>query len=93
MSYLSDGCWSPVRPGVFYTSRMDGVLDVWDYLFKQNEPTLSIQVKVNNVKFLFISRCQMKLHHTNQNKLKPLFIYLVSFEFLKFYFQKIFLHI
>jgi len=46
MSYLTDGCWSPVRPGVFYTSRMDGVLDVWDYLFKQNEPTLSIQVRL-----------------------------------------------
>ena len=45
MSYLTDGCWSPVRPGVFYTSRMDGALDVWDYLFKQNEPTLSIQVR------------------------------------------------
>uniref|UniRef100_A0A7M5US50 Dynein intermediate chain 3, ciliary n=1 Tax=Clytia hemisphaerica TaxID=252671 RepID=A0A7M5US50_9CNID len=44
MSCLTDGCWSPVRPGVFYSSRMDGVLDVWDYLFKQNEPTLSIQV-------------------------------------------------
>ena len=44
MSYLTDGCWSPVRPAVFFTSRMDGRLDVWDYLFKQNDPTLSIQV-------------------------------------------------
>lgn len=44
MSYLTDGCWSPVRPAVFFTSRMDGRLDVWDYLFKQNEATLSIQV-------------------------------------------------
>lgn len=44
MSYLTDGMWSPVRPGVFYTSKMDGTLDVWDYLFKQNDATLSIQV-------------------------------------------------
>ena len=44
MTYLTDGCWSPVRPAVFFTSRMDGCLDVWDYLFKQNDPTLSIQV-------------------------------------------------
>ena len=44
MTYLTDGCWSPVRPAVFFTTRMDGCLDVWDYLFKQSEPTLSIQV-------------------------------------------------
>jgi len=44
MSYMTDGCWSPVRPAVFFTSKMDGTLDVWDYLFKQNDPTLSIQV-------------------------------------------------
>lgn len=44
MAYLTDGCWSPARPAVFFTSRMDGCLDVWDYLFKQNDPTLSIQV-------------------------------------------------
>lgn len=44
MSYMSDGCWSPVRPAVFFTTKMDGTVDVWDYLFKQNDPTLSIQV-------------------------------------------------
>jgi len=43
-SYLTDGCWSPVRPAVFFTTRMDGCLDVWDYMFKQNDPTLSLQV-------------------------------------------------
>ncbi|KAJ0005286.1 hypothetical protein NQD34_011500 [Periophthalmus magnuspinnatus] len=44
MSYLTDACWSPVRPSVFLTSNMGGVLDVWDVLFKQNEPTLSVKV-------------------------------------------------
>ncbi|EDO40075.1 predicted protein [Nematostella vectensis] len=44
MSYLTDGCWSPSRPGVFFTTKMDGTLDVWDCMFKQNCPTLSIQV-------------------------------------------------
>ncbi|PIK43294.1 putative dynein intermediate chain 3, ciliary [Apostichopus japonicus] len=44
MSYMTDGCWSPVRPSVFFTTKMDGTLDVWDYLFKQNDPTLSLQV-------------------------------------------------
>ena len=46
MSYLTDGTWSPVRPAVFFTTKMDGTLDVWDYLFKQNDPTLSLQVRL-----------------------------------------------
>lgn len=44
MSYLMDACWSPVRPSVFFTVKADGVLDVWDILFKQNDPTLSVKV-------------------------------------------------
>ena len=47
MAYLTDGCWSPVRPAVFYTTKMDGTLDIWDFLFKQNDPTLSIQVSAH----------------------------------------------
>ena len=43
-SYLTDGCWSPTRPSVFFTSKMDGSFDVWDYMFKQNDPTLTVQV-------------------------------------------------
>ncbi|XP_046709967.1 dynein axonemal intermediate chain 2 [Silurus meridionalis] len=44
MAHLSDGCWSPVRPSVFFTVKMDGTLDVWDFLFKQNDPTLTLKV-------------------------------------------------
>ncbi|XP_033755651.1 dynein intermediate chain 3, ciliary-like [Pecten maximus] len=43
-SYLSDGSWSPVRPSVFFVTKMDGTLDVWDIIFKQSDPTLSLQV-------------------------------------------------
>jgi len=43
-SYLTDGCWSPTRPGVFFTTKMDGTLDIWDYFFKQNDPTFTLQV-------------------------------------------------
>uniref|UniRef100_A0A8C5DDE6 Dynein, axonemal, intermediate chain 2b n=1 Tax=Gouania willdenowi TaxID=441366 RepID=A0A8C5DDE6_GOUWI len=43
-SYLMDACWSPVRPSVFFCVKTDGVLDVWDVLFKHNEPTLSVKV-------------------------------------------------
>mmetsp|Transcript_51698 Transcript_51698/g.59382 ORF Transcript_51698/g.59382 Transcript_51698/m.59382 type:complete len:692 (+) Transcript_51698:39-2114(+) len=34
---LTDGCWSPTRQGVFFLSRKDGWLDVWDYFYRQNE--------------------------------------------------------
>ena len=44
MSYLQDCCWSPSRPGVFLTAKMDGTLDVWDIFSKQNETVLSQQV-------------------------------------------------
>jgi len=43
-SYLTDAAWSPSRPAVFFTTKMDGTLDVWDTIFKQNDPTLTIQV-------------------------------------------------
>lgn len=33
------------RPGVFYTIKMDGCLDVWDYFYKQNDPTLQVWPK------------------------------------------------
>uniref|UniRef100_A0A3Q2ZT59 Dynein axonemal intermediate chain 2 n=1 Tax=Kryptolebias marmoratus TaxID=37003 RepID=A0A3Q2ZT59_KRYMA len=44
MSYLMDACWSPVRPSIFFTVKMDGMLDIWDILFKQSDPTLSLKV-------------------------------------------------
>ncbi|XP_062472857.1 dynein axonemal intermediate chain 2 [Pezoporus occidentalis] len=44
LAYLTDGCWSPVRPAVFFTTRSDGTLDIWDFLFKQNDPFLSLKV-------------------------------------------------
>ncbi|KAK6301673.1 hypothetical protein J4Q44_G00277260 [Coregonus suidteri] len=44
IAYLSEGSWSQVRPSVFFTIKMDGTLDIWDFLFKQNNPTLSLKV-------------------------------------------------
>jgi dynein intermediate chain 2 len=43
-SCLTDGCWSPVRPGVFFTTKMDGTLDIWDFFYKQNDPIFQLQV-------------------------------------------------
>ncbi|OBS71165.1 hypothetical protein A6R68_00289 [Neotoma lepida] len=44
MAYLTDGAWSPVRPAVFFTTKMDGTLDIWDLVFKQCDPALSLKV-------------------------------------------------
>ncbi|KAJ1637302.1 hypothetical protein T492DRAFT_834525 [Pavlovales sp. CCMP2436] len=43
-AYLLSACWSPTRPAVFFSTKMDGTLDVWDYFYKVNEPTLTLQV-------------------------------------------------
>ncbi|PNH11272.1 Dynein, intermediate chain, flagellar outer arm [Tetrabaena socialis] len=43
-TYLTGGTWSPSRPGVFFTIKMDGAMDVWDLFYKHNEPTLTVQV-------------------------------------------------
>lgn len=43
-SYLTAGRWSPTRPGVFFTTKMDGTLDAWDFNHKHNEPTFSTKV-------------------------------------------------
>ena len=43
-AYLTSGCWSPTRPGVFYVTRDDGVLDIWDYFYRQNEVAYSHKV-------------------------------------------------
>lgn len=44
MAYLTDAAWSPIRPAVFFTTKMDGTLDIWDFVFKQCDPALSLKV-------------------------------------------------
>ena len=41
---LTGGAWSPTKISVFFTSRLDGVVEVWDFLHNQREPILSIKV-------------------------------------------------
>ena len=43
---LTDGCWSPTRPSVFFTARQDGVLDAWDILYQQSKPVLSFKADI-----------------------------------------------
>ena len=43
-SYLTAGCWSPSRTGLFFLTRMDGFLDVWDFFYRQNEVAYSQKI-------------------------------------------------
>eukprot|EP00743_Colponemidia_sp_Colp-15_P005201 GILK01005596.1.p1 GENE.GILK01005596.1~~GILK01005596.1.p1 ORF type:complete len:578 (-),score=98.10 GILK01005596.1:78-1811(-) len=51
---LTDGAWSPTRPGVFLTTKIDGTLDVWDIFYHQNEPIQTQQVSEHSLKTLSI---------------------------------------
>ncbi|XP_057656309.1 dynein intermediate chain 3, ciliary-like [Diorhabda carinulata] len=41
---LTDGAWSPTRLSVFFTTRSDGMFDVWDVLQNQKQASLSVKV-------------------------------------------------
>ena len=43
-AYLTDGCWSPTRCGLFYLTRVDGFLDIWDFYYRQNEIAYSLKI-------------------------------------------------
>ena len=43
-SYVMDATWSPSRPAVYMTAKASGAVDIWDLLFKTNEPTLSLKI-------------------------------------------------
>lgn len=43
-AYLTGGCWSPTRPGVFYVMTTQGVLNVWDFYHCQNEIAYSHKI-------------------------------------------------
>ena len=41
---LTDGCWSPTRPSLFFTSRTDGWLEGWDIIENQRSPVMTHKV-------------------------------------------------
>lgn len=43
-AHLTHGGWHPQRAGVFFTTRMDGCMDVWDLMTRQSAPVLTVQV-------------------------------------------------
>ncbi|CAH8454226.1 unnamed protein product [Schistosoma turkestanicum] len=51
---LTGGSWSPTRPSVFYTCRVDGSVEVWDLLDKTYEPTMIQSISANALTTLSI---------------------------------------
>ena len=43
-AYLTDGCWSTTRSGIFFITRSDGWIDIWDYYYRQNEICFSQKI-------------------------------------------------
>lgn len=43
-TFLTDGCWSPTRAGLFFITRSDGWIDMWDYFYRQNEVAYSQKI-------------------------------------------------
>merc|ERR1712048_193799 len=43
-AYLTNGCWSKTRGGLFFLTRIDGFLDVWDFYYRQNEVAYSQKI-------------------------------------------------
>ena len=41
---LTDGCWSSIRPSLFFLSRLDGMVEAWDIIYNQKRPILSQQI-------------------------------------------------
>ncbi|XP_012527681.1 dynein intermediate chain 2, axonemal isoform X3 [Monomorium pharaonis] len=42
--FLTGGAWSATRYSVYFLIKVDGTLDVWDFLIQQDSPVLSIKV-------------------------------------------------
>ena len=68
MAYLTDGAWSPVRPAVFFTTKMDGTLDIWDFVFKQCDPALSLKVMYTHTPLPMHPGPQNHLREINKGK-------------------------
>ena len=60
-AYLTGGCWSPSRPGVFFLTRVDGVINVWDYNLQQQSMVYQHKVGDAPLKAIAVSHAQPRL--------------------------------
>jgi len=48
-TFLSTGCWSPTRPGVLYTAKKDGNIEVWDLLDRSHEASMVTTISSSSI--------------------------------------------
>ncbi|XP_052258483.1 dynein axonemal intermediate chain 3-like isoform X6 [Dreissena polymorpha] len=59
---MTSGFWSPSRPGVFYISKVDGSVDVWDLLDKTHEPSITQSVSPSAITKIYPHAVSHKQH-------------------------------
>lgn len=59
---LTCGFWSPTRPGVFFISKNDGCIDVWDILDRTHEPSMTQSVSSAAITCIFPYQVTAKQH-------------------------------
>ena len=56
---LSCGAWSPTRLSMFFTARLDGFLDFWDFVLAQSEPVTCLKVADYPLLSLRVEPCRV----------------------------------
>ncbi|CAF0793564.1 unnamed protein product [Rotaria sordida] len=51
---ITDVEWSPTRPGVFYISKQNGSIDIWDIIDRTHDASISQSISSSSVTFLSI---------------------------------------
>ena len=51
---ITDAEWSPTRPGVFYISKQNGSIDIWDIVDRTHGPSISQSISSSAVTYLNI---------------------------------------
>jgi hypothetical protein len=49
---ITDAEWSPSRPGVFFISKADGTIDIWDLLDRTHAPILTQSISIHKISFI-----------------------------------------
>ncbi len=57
---ITDAEWSPTRPGVFFISKQNGSIDIWDIVERTHAPSLSQSISSSAVTYLNIKNISCK---------------------------------
>ncbi len=57
---ITDAEWSPTRPGVFFISKQNGSIDIWDIVDRTHAPSLSQSISSSAVTYLNIKNISCK---------------------------------